>query len=153
MLLQIKDLNITHLKDLREILNGFSFTLNPGDKAVIIGEEGNGKSTLLKLIYDPKLVEDYAEYTGEIIRGGSMGYLAQELTQFQKQMTVYEFCSAWPAFFNLTPRALGGHRVGTWNKGRYVLFRPESWFPFRRRKGEITACVHFNGAPGHALTR
>lgn len=107
MLLHIKDLNITHLKDLREILNGFSFTLNPGDKAVIIGEEGNGKSTLLKLIYDPKLVEDYAEYTGEIIRGGSMGYLAQELTQFQKQMTVYEFCSAWPAFFNLTPRALG----------------------------------------------
>ena len=29
------------------------------DKAVIISEEGNGKSTLLKLIYDSRLVDSY----------------------------------------------------------------------------------------------
>ena len=47
-MLQIKNLSITHKKDLRVILNDFSCVLNDGDKAVIIGEEGNGKSTLLK---------------------------------------------------------------------------------------------------------
>ena len=38
-------------KDLRIILNDFNLVLNDGDKAVIIGEEGNGKSTLMKWIY------------------------------------------------------------------------------------------------------
>lgn len=52
-MLQIKNLSITHLKDLRCLLKDVSLTLNPGDKAVLIGEEGNGKSTLLKWIADP----------------------------------------------------------------------------------------------------
>ena len=71
-MLQIKNLTITHKKDLRTILNDFTFSLNPGDKAVIIGEEGNGKSTLLKLIYDEALISDYAEYTGTIRKGTPM---------------------------------------------------------------------------------
>jgi ATPase subunit of ABC transporter with duplicated ATPase domains len=84
-MLQIKNLTIRHLKDLRTILQDFSFTLNHGDKAVIIGEEGNGKSTLLKLIYDENLVNDYVEFTGEIIKNNSrFGYLAQELSAEQK---------------------------------------------------------------------
>ena len=51
-MLQIKKLNLTHKKDLRIILNDFNLVLNDGDKAVIIGEEGNGKSTLMKWIYN-----------------------------------------------------------------------------------------------------
>ena len=47
-MLQIKKLNLTHKKDLRVILDDFNLVLNDGDKAVIIGEEGNGKSTLMK---------------------------------------------------------------------------------------------------------
>ena len=39
-MLQIKNLNLTHKKDLRMILNDFNIVLNDGDKAVIIGEEG-----------------------------------------------------------------------------------------------------------------
>ena len=50
-MLQIKDLTITHKKDLRVILDKFNMVLNDGDRAVIIGEEGNGKSTLLKWIF------------------------------------------------------------------------------------------------------
>ncbi len=46
----------------RSILDDFNFTLNRGDKAVIIGEEGNGKSTLIKLIYDENLLDDYCNY-------------------------------------------------------------------------------------------
>ncbi len=51
-MLQIKELTITYKKDLRNLISGLSFVLNPGDKAAIIGEEGNGKSTLMKLLYD-----------------------------------------------------------------------------------------------------
>ena len=47
-MLQVRNVSLIHKKDLRTLVSDFSFTLNPGDKAVIIGEEGNGKSTLLK---------------------------------------------------------------------------------------------------------
>lgn len=62
-MLQIKNLTITHKKDNRVLLDNFSMILNDGDKAAIIGEEGNGKSTLLKLIYEEELVADYVDYT------------------------------------------------------------------------------------------
>lgn len=106
-MLQIKNLSITHKKDLREIINGFAFTLNQGDKAVIIGEEGNGKSTLLKLIYDERLVSDYAEFSGEIIKNNLvLGYLAQELETEESRKTVYEYLCSLPAFFDQTPKEL-----------------------------------------------
>ena len=64
-MLQIKNLNLTHKKDLRVILSEFNLVLNKGDKAVIIGEEGNGKSTLMKWIYNPLLIDNYIEAEGE----------------------------------------------------------------------------------------
>ncbi|MCR5726864.1 MAG: ATP-binding cassette domain-containing protein, partial [Lachnospiraceae bacterium] len=67
---QIKNVTLTHKKDLRTILDGFSLVLNDGDRAVMIGEEGNGKSTLMKWIYDPELVEDYIEFSGEKVING-----------------------------------------------------------------------------------
>ncbi len=106
-MLQIKNLNIMHIRDLRPILKDFSFTLNEGDKAVIIGEEGNGKSTLMKIIYDDNIVSDYIEYTGEISKNNMiLGYLSQELNEEQKEMTVLEFCSEIPIFYDLTPKEL-----------------------------------------------
>ena len=54
---QIKNLNISHRKDLRPIISGLSLTLNDRDKAAIIGEEGNGKSILLKWLCDPASIE------------------------------------------------------------------------------------------------
>ena len=62
------------------LLDKFNLILNDGDKCAIIGEEGNGKSTLLKLVADEETVEDYVEFSGEIIRNNNViGYLAQEL--------------------------------------------------------------------------
>jgi ATPase subunit of ABC transporter with duplicated ATPase domains len=58
---QIKNVTLVHRKDLRTIIDDLSLTLNYGDRAVMIGEEGNGKSTLMKWIYDPSLIEDYVE--------------------------------------------------------------------------------------------
>lgn len=106
-MLQIKNLTITHKKDNRVLLDNFSMILNDGDKAAIIGEEGNGKSTLLKLIYEEELVADYVDYTGELIRNNSIiGYLAQELPAVEKEMSVYDFMCALPNFFELTPQEL-----------------------------------------------
>ena len=106
-MLQIKGLNLTHKKDLRVILEDFNLVLNDGDKAVIIGEEGNGKSTLMKWIYNPALVEDYIEASGERILGKErLGYLPQELPEEEKSKTVYEFFSEEEQFWNQTPKDL-----------------------------------------------
>ncbi len=106
-MLQIKNLSITHKKDLRPLLDHFTFSLNSGDKAVIISEEGNGKSTLLKLIYDSRLVDSYVEYTGEILTQGTlMGYLPQEFPPEYKEQTIYTYCTSIPAFSDRNPGEL-----------------------------------------------
>lgn len=107
-MLQIKNLTISHKKDLRTILENFSFVLNQGDKAVIIGEEGNGKSTLLKWIVNPESIEDYAEAEGSCTyRGERLGYLPQELPTPDKEKTIYEYFCEEPLFWEQTPKTLG----------------------------------------------
>ena len=82
-MLQIKNLTIYHKKDLHTLLEDFSFVLGEKEKVALIGEEGNGKSTLLKWLYDPFMVEEYCEVEGErLISGEVLGYLAQELPKF-----------------------------------------------------------------------
>ena len=106
-MLQIKKLNLTHKKDLRVILDDFHLVLNDGDKAVIIGEEGNGKSTLMKWIYHPSLIENYIEAEGEKITGNErFGYLPQEMSDEDKRKTVYEYFSEEELFWNQTPKEL-----------------------------------------------
>ncbi len=64
----------------RKIIKDFSFALNMNDKLAIIGEEGNGKSTILKFIYDKNLIEDYCYYNGIVdISKEDIGYLEQSL--------------------------------------------------------------------------
>ena len=106
-MLQIKDLSITHKKDLRVIMKDFSCVLNYGDKAVIIGEEGNGKSTLMKWIYNPELAEEYVECTGERIIGKEkLCYLPQELPAAERETTIYEFFAKSDFFFDYSPKDL-----------------------------------------------
>ena len=106
-MLQIKKLSLTHKKDLRVILDDFNLVLNDGDKAVIIGEEGNGKSTLMKWIYNPSLVEDYIDAEGEKIMGNErLGYLPQEMSDEDKRKTVYEYFSEEELFWEKTPKEL-----------------------------------------------
>ena len=76
-MLEIKDLTLTLRGDGRELVNNFSFTLHPGDRAVLIGEEGNGKSTLLQYLADPALVEPYCEAAGRVLCHGRTAYLPQ----------------------------------------------------------------------------
>lgn len=125
-MLQVRDLNVTMKKDLRQLLKDFTFALNPGDKAAIIGEEGNGKSTLLKLLYDPAMVEEYVEYTGTIQTDGMiLGYLTQELPPDQGELSAYEFCCEEPAFLDASPGELASAAKG--------LRFPLEWFYSERK--------------------
>ena len=95
-MLQVRKLHIAMKKDLRELVRDFTFALNPGDKAAIIGEEGNGKSTLLKLIYDENLVEGYVEWSGTIQKDGMiLGYLSQELPEEDRESSRVANPSPW----------------------------------------------------------
>ncbi|MCM1186763.1 MAG: ATP-binding cassette domain-containing protein [Lachnoclostridium sp.] len=100
-MLQIKHLTIRHKKDYRILLEDFNFSLNSGDKCALIGEEGNGKSTLLKLIYAPEMAEEYVEYEGEILRTGErFGYLPQEFPADKQECSVYEYFAGQEGFFD-----------------------------------------------------
>ena len=106
-MLQVKNLTFTHKKDLRVILENFNMVLNDGDKAVIIGEEGNGKSTLMKWLFDPELVDDYVDCTGERLTNTEiLGYLPQELPAKDAQKTLYEYFAEAQFFYDCTPKEL-----------------------------------------------
>ncbi len=106
-MLQIRHLTVTHKKDLRVLLEDVTFSLQPGDRAAIIGEEGNGKSTLLKLVASPALVEEYALIEGEVQRDAEkFGYLPQEMEEAEKQLSVYAYCCMEEEFLALSQREL-----------------------------------------------
>ena len=93
-MIQLNNISIYTAVTGRCLVDGLSFTLNRGDRTVIIGEEGNGKSTLLKLIYDPELIGGAFEYTGSVTRGGHrIGYLKQELGDDENAVGIKEFLS------------------------------------------------------------
>lgn len=105
-MLQVKHLTILHKKDLTTLIEDLTFSLAPGARAAVIGEEGNGKSTLLKLLYDPALVEGYVEWSGEILDTGlRRGYLAQELPPETLAQPLWQFCAETPGFVRADPRA------------------------------------------------
>lgn len=91
-MLQLNHLTITHLKDLTQLISDLNLIIHSGDKLAIIGEEGTGKSTLLKAILSPKLMADYCMLEGHIDNHfANIGYLPQALSQKQEQMTLSAF--------------------------------------------------------------
>ena len=107
IMLQIKNLTLSHKKDNRIILSNFSSSFNDGDKAVIIGEEGNGKSTLLKWIYDKELITTYSEYDGSLVKSGErLAYLPQELPKEVLKLSVYDFFMQSDSFLTHSPKTL-----------------------------------------------
>ena len=80
-MLEINNFSIVSKKDNRYLIKGLSLVLRPNDKIAIIGEEGNGKSSLIKAIVNKALVEEYCVCSGQIKLGVgvSVGYLQQQL--------------------------------------------------------------------------
>ena len=115
----------------RYLVKNLSLTLNKGDKLAIIGEEGNGKSTLLKGILG---ICKYAEVTGNInLKGNTIGYLAQSMSEnelskkahdflfkddndyYEKENNLYKYLDA----FNLNDKVLE-QKIGTLSGGEKV---------------------------------
>ena len=86
-MLEIKDLSIS-IND-RYLIKGLDLVLNKKDKLAIIGEEGNGKSTLLKVILGSC---SYAQFKGNIDnKGNRIGYLKQLLDDQENMKTGFDY--------------------------------------------------------------
>ena len=86
-MIEIKNLSIK-VND-RYLVKDLSLNLNKNDKLAIIGEEGNGKSTLLKCIINDC---NYAEITGTInLNNNKVGYLEQHITESYKDQKVFDY--------------------------------------------------------------
>lgn len=86
-MLEIKNLSMK--VNNKYMIKDLSFILNKNDKLAVIGEEGNGKSTLLKAILG---IANYAEVEGTInSKKNRLGYLEQSLTEETLEKTGYEY--------------------------------------------------------------
>ena len=85
----VNNISITHKYTNRTILEKLNLVVNQNDKVAIIGEEGNGKSTLIKLMAGLDL--DYVETKGHIDFSGRVGYLPQTFDESWFDSTVEEF--------------------------------------------------------------
>ena len=85
MILNINDVSLSFGD--KTILNNISFLINEGDKCALIGDNGTGKSSLLKLI-----TGEYTKDSGEITfkKDISIGYVAQN-QDFESQKTSAAF--------------------------------------------------------------
>ncbi len=90
-MLIISNLTIVLKKDLRTLIKDFSFVLNKKDKVGIIGEEGNGKSSLLKVLYNQEEASKYLEISGNIsIKNEKIGYLKQMVDEDKINLSINE---------------------------------------------------------------
>lgn len=91
-MLTIKDLTINLREDNRIILKDFDFVLNDGDKVGLIGEEGNGKSLLLKAIVNREEIESYCDISGDIYKANDIiAHLPQSLNKKYYNLTTNEY--------------------------------------------------------------
>lgn len=78
------DLSIS-LASGRKLVDSLSFSLQPEDRLAIIAEEGNGKSTLMKLFAGDH--PDYVSITGSFYTDLHLGYLPQQIeSEWMKQI-------------------------------------------------------------------
>ena len=86
-MIEIKNLSIK-VND-RYLIKDLTLNLNKNDKLAIIGEEGNGKSTLLKCIINKC---NYAEITGLInLNNNKIGYLEQNIKEEYRNQKVNDY--------------------------------------------------------------
>lgn len=85
----LNNINIEHIYTNRAIISKLNLIINDKDKVAIIGEEGNGKSTLIKIMAG--LSPDYVKVSGDVKFTGSIGYLPQLLSDEWYDSTVENY--------------------------------------------------------------
>lgn len=89
-MIKINHLTITQNKDLRDLVSDLKITIQDGEKVAIIGEEGNGKSTLLKTLMGEKLAD--FSIRGEIQSDlQSLAYIPQHLPEELKKKSLQDY--------------------------------------------------------------
>ncbi|MFS9321092.1 ATP-binding cassette domain-containing protein [Streptococcus infantis] len=89
-MIKINHLTITQNKDLRDLVSDLNITIQDGEKVAIIGEEGNGKSTLLRTLMGEKLADFYIK--GEIQSDlQSLAYIPQHLPEELKKKSLHDY--------------------------------------------------------------
>ena len=90
---EIENLTFAYPGSERKIFNGFDFTLNAGDRVAVIGENGVGKSTFLKL-----LMGDLQPQFGSIkwTEKARIGYYAQDhADDFKSETSLNEWVAGF----------------------------------------------------------
>lgn len=91
-MIMLQHITIQTLQDQRTLLDDMTMTIQTKDRIAVIGEEGNGKSTLLKSIADPAQVRAFAHISGQVVTQGELiGYLPQSLPPQWAHQAVYAF--------------------------------------------------------------
>lgn len=89
-MIKIDHLTITQNKDLRDLISDLNMTIQDGEKVAIIGEEGNGKSTLLRTLMGEKLAD--FSIRGEIQSDlQSLAYIPQHLPEELKKKSLHDY--------------------------------------------------------------
>lgn len=88
----IKIINLNKSFGDQELFSDISFNVNPGEKIGLVGRNGHGKTTLLKIITG----EEHAD-SGEIVipKNYSIGYVTQHLN-FTEDTVIAEGCRGLP---------------------------------------------------------
>ena len=129
IMLELQNVTIRMKNEERTLVENLSLTLRRGDRAVLIGEEGNGKSTLLRFILDPGLIEDYCEWSGRALCAGRMGYLPQSmdpslygktLAEYFDGMAYYDHAELLSKLGMEPERLFSGQVLGTLSGGEKV---------------------------------
>lgn len=90
-MVEVKNLNIKLRNSDRYLLKNFNLILNNKDKAAIIGEEGNGKTTFIKSLISNKDILEYVDVEGIINVPKNIGYLEQSLNELWLERELREF--------------------------------------------------------------
>lgn len=91
-MLQINHLTMVQQMTLFPLVEDLSFVVNPGDKLAIIGEEGNGKSAILKYILGEATIHDYLEITGQMTNNfNHLAYLPQSMMAKDLEKTLENY--------------------------------------------------------------
>ena len=88
---QLQVNNVSMSYEGRQVLEDVSFTLNKGDWLFVLGENGTGKTTLIKGLLGLKAIDGGSIQFGEGVAKEDIGYLSQS-TELQKNFpaTVFE---------------------------------------------------------------
>ena len=90
-MIEIRNLNIKLRNSDRYLIKDFNLILNNKDKAAIIGEEGNGKTTFIKALMSSKDILNYVDVEGIINVPKNIGYLEQNLNKLWQEQELREF--------------------------------------------------------------